>query len=84
MLAYIRIGFIVGLWTLSTVLMVVRSVDYKDTTLSPLTGWAVLIALWAAVLTGWQILACERQRVCDIATLAAAAALDGGQLKSVD
>lgn len=76
MLAYIRIGFIVGLWTLSTVLMVVRSVDYENSSLSPLTGWAILTALWATVLTGWQIQACERQRVGDIASLAVAAYLD--------
>lgn len=80
MLVHVRIGFIVGLWTLSTVLMIIRTVDYDNLTLSPLTGWSILLALWASVVTGWQILTCERQRVRDITQMVVAT----GALKSVD
>lgn len=82
MLHFVRIGLAAALWTLSVALMIVRTVDYENTRLAALTGWAVLIGMVACVVTGWCLLAHERHRIREIAEITAAECQR--QLKLVD
>lgn len=82
MLGIVRIALVTALWTVSLVLMVVRTADYGNIAASSLSAWAVEVALVASVVTIWHLMIRERHRIKDIAELVAGECQR--QLRSVD
>lgn len=76
----LRVSVALVMWVLAIATMVVRSLGGPPT----LTGWSMLLAIGAAVFTGWHLLVLERMRVESVARFAAECALRAQPLESVN